>query len=97
ECLTDFSKLDGWTTVSTELAADTSPEAAELIGAGLARDIATQLDEAYFGSNITEPGDPPTRDELRPQGLEDLADVGTVDAGSAWANTDPFAEEIGRA
>ena len=76
------TKLAGLTIISRELANDTSPEAAETVGAGLARDLARKLDEAFFGA-MTAPA---------AAGLGSLASPNAVDAGTAWANTDPFVE-----
>lgn len=76
------SKLAGLNVVSNELAADSSPAAQQLVGAGLARDIAKKLDAAFFGKKGSDP--------VRPAGLEDLTGFTPVDAGEAWANLDPF-------
>lgn len=77
-----FSKLAGLSIISNELANDSSPAAAQLIGEGIARDIATKVDAAFFGPTAAG----------APAGLESLSGIGTVHAGTAWANTDPFAE-----
>ena len=45
-----FHKLAGLTIVSSELANDSNPDAAEQVGLGLARDIARKLHGAFFGS-----------------------------------------------
>lgn len=82
-------KLAGLTIVSNEAAEDTSPAAANMIGDGLSRDIARKLDLAFFG---TSPAG-----SVQPKGLEDLADVTEVDAGTAWANLDAFAEALSNA
>ena len=79
-----FHKLAGLTIISSELAADSSPDVAEQVGRGLARDIARKLDAAFFGKRATS--------ILQPRGLEDLTGVGVVTAGTSWTNTDPFAE-----
>lgn len=94
EVASKFYKLGGLTIVSRELANDSSPAAAELVGAGLARDVARKVDAAFFGTRVIDAGPPAEYDELRPAGLEDLAGVNAVTAGSAWSNTDPFAEAI---
>lgn len=83
------AKLAGLTVVSNEVAEDTSPAAADLIGDGLARDIAKKVDIAFFGSKGSDP--------IRPAGLEDLEGVTIVDAGTAWANLDPFAAALANA
>lgn len=82
-------KLAGLVVVSTEAAEDTSPAAADMIGDGLARDIAKKLDGAFFGSSPDG--------SSQPDGLEDLAGVSEVDAGASWANLDPFAAAISNA
>lgn len=80
----NFHKLAGLTIVSSELANDSSPDVAEQVGLGLARDIARKLDAAFFGKRASS--------ILQPRGLGDITGVGDVEAGTAWANTDPFAE-----
>ena len=81
-----FFKLAGLTIISRELADDPSPEAAQIVGQGLARDIARKLDLAYFGTKGLS--------VITPPGLEDLTGVNTITTGTAWTNTDPFAEAI---
>jgi HK97 family phage major capsid protein len=76
-------KLAGLTVVSRELAEDSSPAVAELIGNGLGRDIARKLDVAYFG-NTTVNG---------PDGIEAIT-ANDVDAGAAWADLDCFLEAV---
>jgi HK97 family phage major capsid protein len=85
-----FHKVAGLTVITRELAEDTSPAAANLVGAGLARDIARKVDAAYFGTRVLDEIPNPEQ----PAGLEDLVGVNVIDAGSAWANTDPFAEAV---
>lgn len=77
-----FFKLAGLTIVSRELAEDSSPAATTLVGQGLARDIARKLDAAFFGTKGAS--------TVQPAGLADLAGVNEVDAGTAWADADPF-------
>lgn len=77
-------KLAGLTVISRELADDSSPEAANVVGNGLARDIARKLDAAFFGDTISN----------GPDGLESLTSVNTVDAGTEWTNSDPFVEAV---
>ncbi|BEH00903.1 hypothetical protein brsh051_01840 [Brooklawnia propionicigenes] len=86
EIASPFYKLAGLTSLSRELADDTTPEAAELVGEGLARDIARQLDAAFFGTRGAS--------TIQPAGLKDLTGVGTISAGSAWKDTDPFVSAI---
>ncbi|RZS58973.1 HK97 family phage major capsid protein [Microcella putealis] len=72
--------------MSNELAADSSPQAAQVVGNALARSIANSIDTAFFG-NAPGTGD-------IPKGLGAIldADVTVVDAGAAWTNVDPFIE-----
>lgn len=83
----DFHKLAGLVAVSKELAADTNPDAAEQVGLGLARDIARKLDAAFFGAREAD-------DNLAPRGLGNIEGVGTISAGSAWKDSDPFVTAI---
>lgn len=83
------AKVAGLTVITNELAADTSPEAADIVGKGLSRDIARKIDAAFFGTNDGGP--------VQPEGLEDLAGVTDVDAGAAWADMDAFAEALANA
>jgi HK97 family phage major capsid protein len=80
------SKVAGLTIITRELAEDSSPEAAQTVGAGLARDIARKVDAAFFG-NLSSPA---------PAGLGSLAvtagNVQVVDAGTAFDSLDAFAE-----
>lgn len=87
EAIVEFAKLAGLTIITNELAADTSPQAAEAIGAGLARDMARKLDAAFFGALATP----------APKGLAGLTGVSTVSAGAAFTSVDPFIEAIGAA
>jgi HK97 family phage major capsid protein len=80
------SKVAGLTLITNELAADSSPEAAQVVGDGLARDIARRLDEAFFGA-LASPA---------PAGLESLptttGNAQIVAAGTSFADLDAFAE-----
>jgi HK97 family phage major capsid protein len=72
-------KLGALTRVSNELANDSSPAATSVVGDGLTRSIARQLDVAFFG----------TGGGLAPPGLLSLSGIATVTApGSAWTNFD---------
>jgi HK97 family phage major capsid protein len=84
ELTVTFKKLGGLTVVSNELIADSSPEASQLVGEGLARDIARKIDAAFFGSTTTN----------GPSGLGSVSGVQAVDAGAAFANLDAFHEAI---
>jgi HK97 family phage major capsid protein len=76
------AKVAGLTVVSRELAEDSSPAAAQVVGDGIARDIARKVDQAWFG-NLAAPA---------PPGLLSLTGIQTV-TGS-FANLDTFAEAI---
>jgi HK97 family phage major capsid protein len=80
------SKVAGLTIVSSELAHDTSPAAAQVVGDGLARSIAQQIDAAYFG-NLSAPA---------PSGLGALTNtaVNRIVAGTTPANLDAFAQAL---
>ncbi|GAB2700831.1 hypothetical protein GCM10027089_23750 [Nocardia thraciensis] len=80
-------KLATLTVISSELADDGSPEAQEVIGAGIARDVAKKIDAAFFGNTITN----------GPNGLLSVTGVQVVDTGATIANTDPFAEALSKA
>lgn len=67
--------------ISVELADDSSPAAAAVVGDGLARNLARAIDTAYFGNTVSN----------GPSGLLSLADVQHVDAGSLL-DLDAFAE-----
>jgi HK97 family phage major capsid protein len=71
----------GLVAITSELAADSSPAAAQVVGEGLVRDLARKLDSAYFGSTVTN----------GPSGLLSIAST-SVDAGDAWADLDAFEE-----
>ncbi|OZE85524.1 phage major capsid protein [Rhodococcoides fascians] len=64
------AKLAGLTVISNELANDSSPAAAEMIGGYLANDLAAKLDAGAFG-NLAAPA---------PAGLEALSGIKTVAA-----------------
>lgn len=75
------AKVAGLTIISRELAEDTDPAAAQIVGTGLARDIARKVDAAFFGG-LPLPA---------PAGLESLT---TATVTGTFTNTDPFAEAI---
>ncbi|MFK5164464.1 phage major capsid protein [Propionibacterium freudenreichii] len=78
-----FHKLAGLTIVSSELANDSNPDAAEQVGLGLARDIARKLDGAFFGSRGAS--------ENQPRGLGDITGVNAIATDTtAWQSLDPF-------
>jgi len=78
-------KLAGLTVISRELADDSSPAAQELVGRGLARDIARKLDSAYFAASTAK----------GPDGIASLADANEVEVEDGeWSNGDPFQEAV---
>jgi HK97 family phage major capsid protein len=70
-------KLAGLTVISSELAADSSPAALQVVGDGIVRDLARKADAAFFASTTTN----------GPAGLLSIAAT-AVDAGDTWANFD---------
>lgn len=80
-------KVAGLTIISRELADDSTPAAAQVVGQGLARDIARRVDEAFF-SEAEAPA---------PAGLEVLTGVAPVSAPATLTDLDPFAEAISAA
>ncbi len=81
------SKVAGLTIISREMADDSSPAAARVVGEGLSRDIARRVDEAYFGA-LAAPA---------PSGLGALSGVQTYVNASAYGNLDFAAEAISKA
>lgn len=76
-------KLAALTVISSELAADSSPAALQVVGDGLVRDLGRKVDAAYFGNTTTN----------GPAGLLSLAaGDNDIDAGDTWSNLD-WAEE----
>lgn len=84
EAVVTPAKLAGLSIISRELAEDSSPAAAQLVGQSIARDLARKLDLAFFG-NLPTPA---------PAGLEAVPGVTAVTAGTAYTTLDPFAEAI---
>jgi len=76
------SKVAALSIISREMAQDSSPASSEIVGASMVRDIARQVDAAFFGA-LAAPA---------PSGLDALAGISTVNAGTSWADLDPFAE-----
>lgn len=58
----------------------------QVVGQGLARDIARKVDAAFFGTRGASP--------VTPAGLGDLTGVNAVAGPAAWADVDPFLEAI---
>lgn len=73
------TKTAGLTRIGRETAEDSDPGVMDLVGSGLANQIARSIDAAYLG-NTTAKG---------PNGLLSIAST-SVDTGTALANTDPF-------
>lgn len=81
-------KLAGLTVISNELANDSSPAAADIVGGGLARSIASKIDQAFFGPPMPAPA---------PAGLASVTGAGIVALGGGLVNLDPFAAAISAA
>lgn len=81
------AKVAGLTIISRELANDSNPAAAQVVGDGLARDIARRIDQAAF-AGLASPA---------PAGLSTLSGVQTYVSASAFANLDFAAEAISKA
>lgn len=78
-------KVGGLSIVSRELATDSNPAAATIVGESLARDIARKIDAAFFG-DLAAPA---------PKGLDALTTVPEIAYGTI-ANLDAFAEAISK-
>jgi HK97 family phage major capsid protein len=86
------TSVKGLVVISRELAEDSSPAAAEVVGAGLARDVARKIDTAWVG-DLAAPAQ---------KGLNSLVGVTAVSAGSiaggtVYVNLDPVSEALSRA
>lgn len=79
-------KVAGLAKISNELAGDSNPAAAQVVGQSIARSIAIKIDEALFGTN-NGTGTPP-------KGLGAITDpqLTAITAGTTWTNIDPFVE-----
>lgn len=81
-------KLAALSIISNELANDSSPEAQEVVGQSIARDLARKIDSAFFGDTVTN----------GPSGLESLMAYQFVDTDSVpLTNVDAFSEAISKA
>ncbi|MDN5918301.1 MAG: phage major capsid protein [Pseudonocardia sp.] len=78
------AKVAGLTVITRELAEDSDPAAARVVGDGLSRDIARRLDEAFFGA-LAAPA---------PAGLESMAGVTEQTYATPVADLDAFAAAI---
>ena len=72
-------KVGGITRVSSEAADDSDPSVADLIGKGLANQIANSVDAAFLGNTVTN----------GPDGLLSIGYPG-IDTGASIANLDAF-------
>jgi HK97 family phage major capsid protein len=72
------AKIAALTVISSELAEDSTPAAAEIVGAGLARAIARKIDAAV-ASSLASP---------TPDGLTDLVGFSPYVDADAWSNLD---------
>lgn len=77
------AKVAGMSRLSNELADDSTPAAAELVGRGLAEQIADQIDTAWFGATGTAP---------TPSGIGAITPTKVVADPAAITNLDPFIE-----
>jgi HK97 family phage major capsid protein len=80
-------KVAGLTIISRELANDSNPAAAQVVGDGLARDIARRIDQAAF-AGLASPA---------PAGLSTLGGIQSYVNASAFANMDFAAQAISKA
>lgn len=78
-------KVAGLSTISVELAEDSSPAAAQVVGDGIVRSIADRVDAAYFGPPLPAPA---------PSGLRALTGATEVEAPADWLDADPFYEAV---
>lgn len=78
------SKLAALSVISSELAGDSSPAAAEVVGQGIVRDLTRKVDQALFTATTTN----------GPSGVPGLSGISTVTAGASYANVDAFSDAI---
>lgn len=78
ELVTTPSKVAGLTVISRELAEDSSPAAQQIVGDGLARDIARKVDSAFFAATTTN----------GPKGLKSLTTSTATYAAGGPTNID---------
>lgn len=81
------SKVAGLVIISRELAEDSSPEAAQIVGESLARDIARKIDVAFFGNTVAN----------GPAGLLSLTTATSTEAATSFTTLDSFAGAIAAA
>jgi HK97 family phage major capsid protein len=87
ELIVTPAKVAGLTVVSRELANDSNPEATDVVGDGLGRDIAKKVDAAGFGTSTAN----------GPAGLRALSGATEIDATGPLDNLDVFTEAISEA
>ncbi|MEE2855400.1 MAG: phage major capsid protein [Actinomycetota bacterium] len=78
------SKLAALSVISSELANDSTPAAAEAVGQGIVRDLSRKVDAAFFAATTTN----------GPGGLAGLSGVTAVSAGASYANVDAFSDAL---
>lgn len=81
-------KLAALTIITNELAADSSPQAAQVIGDGLVRDLTRKTDQALFATAAITNG--PQAGET----LGTLSGISTISAGTSYTNADAFSDAI---
>lgn len=78
------SKLAALSVISRELADDSTPAAAQVVGDGIVRDLTRKVDAALFTATTTN----------GPGGLPGVSGISTVDAGASYANVDAFSDAL---
>ena len=78
------TKLAALTVITNELANDSSPQAAQVVGDGLVRDLTRKLDQALFTASTAN----------GPTGLPGLSGVSAVSAGASYTNVDAFSDAL---
>ncbi|MDX1883048.1 phage major capsid protein [Mycolicibacterium sp. 120270] len=84
EVLVTPKKLAGLTIITRELANDSNPAAADVVGAGITRDLIRKTDQALFTATTTD----------GPGGIPGVSGVSTVSAGASYANVDAFSDAL---
>ncbi|QFS93543.1 Phage capsid family protein [Mycobacterium sp. THAF192] len=84
EVLVTPSKLAALSVITRELANDSSPAAAEIVGQGIVRDLVRKVDQALFTATTTN----------GPGGIPGVSGISTVDAGIAYGSVDAFSDAI---
>ena len=79
------SKLAALSIISSELANDSTPQAAQAVGDGIVRDLTRKVDQALFTATTTN----------GPGGLPGVSGVTSVSGpATAYTNVDPFSDGI---